>query len=39
MMGGCEFWITRGMSIERESRRDTERKTAKERGRQKEGRG
>ena len=38
-MGGYEFWITRGMSIEKESGRDTERKTAIERERQKEGMG
>ena len=38
-MGGYEFWITRGMSIERESRRDTERKTAVMRGKQKGERG
>ena len=38
-MGGYEFWTTRGMSIERESRRYTERKTAVLRGKQKGGRG
>ena len=38
-MGGYEFWITRGMSIEREGRRDKERTTEVERERQKEGGG